>query len=99
MSPMFLALSAPEISHLRQFLDADEDCEALSGNEYVADLYALDAPVSLNLVFADGGCEIDGASYLAFDEELDGYYMSEPISSPEEIRRALMEAGALRARE
>ncbi|NLF26440.1 MAG: hypothetical protein GX592_00975 [Clostridiales bacterium] len=96
---MFLALSAPEISQLRAFLDTDEDCEALSENEYVADLYALDAPVSLNLVFAGGGAEIDGASYLAFDEALDGYYMSEPISSPEEIRLALLAAGALRLRE
>ena len=96
---MFLALSAPEISQLRAFLDADEDCEALSENEYVADLYALDAPVSLNLVFAGGGAEIDGASYLAFDEALDGYYMSEPISSPEEIRLALLAAGALLLRE
>jgi hypothetical protein len=95
MSFMFLALSAPEISALRAFLDANEDCEALSDDEYVADLYALDAPVSLNLVFADGGVEIDGASFLAFDAALDGYYMSEPISSPEEVRRALIEAGAL----
>ena len=92
---MHLALSGPEISALRAFLDADADCEALSETEYVADLYALDPPVSLNLVFVDGGARIDGASVLGFDEALDGYYMAEPIVSAAEVARLLRLAGAL----
>ncbi len=92
---MFLALSTPELQALRAFLDADPDCEALPESEYVADLYALEPPVSLNLVFANGGIEIDGASVLGFDEEMGGYYMAEPIASPDEVLRALGGAGAL----
>ena len=52
---MFLKLTEQEMTHLRAFLDASEDCEALSEREYVADLYDLDAPLSLDLVFCEQG--------------------------------------------
>ena len=58
---MMLALSDREATALRAFLDANADCEALSEREYVADLYDLEAPMSMDLVFCDGGVRIDGA--------------------------------------
>ena len=61
---MFLKLTEQEMTHLRAFLDASEDCEALSEREYVADLYDLDAPLSLDLVFCEEGVRIDGACLL-----------------------------------
>ena len=94
---MFLELSAAEIAALRAFLDRDDDCEALGDAEYVADLYGIEPPVSLNLVFVDGGARIDGASVLGFDEEMDGYYMKEPMASAGEVADALRRAGALGA--
>ena len=91
---MFLKLTEQEMTHLRAFLDASEDCEALSEREYVADLYDLEAPMTLDLVFVKGGVRVDGACLLAYDEEMEGYYIGEPVLEMETVRRALMEAGA-----
>lgn len=92
---MMLALSDREATALRAFLDASADCEALSEREYVADLYDLEAPMSMDLVFCDGGVRIDGACLLGYDEGMEGYYIAEPVTEPERVRRALAEAGAL----
>ena len=92
---MLLKLSEKEIARLRAFLDADADCEALSAQEYVADLYDIEAPVSLDLVVVKEGVRVDGACLLAYDEEMDGYYIAEPLTAPEEVRSALERAGAL----
>ena len=51
---MLLPLTQEEMARLRAFLDADPDCEALSEHEYVADLYDIAAPMSLDLVFPQG---------------------------------------------
>ena len=91
---MLLPLSEKEAASLRAFLEASADCEAQAENEYVADLYDLDAPMTLDLVFVKGGVRVDGACLLAYDEEMDGYYIGEPVLEIEAVRRALMEAGA-----
>lgn len=92
---MHLPLNEREMAHLRAFLDASADCEALSEREYVADLYDLEAPMSLDLVFLKDGVRVDGACLLNYDEEMDGYYLGEPVCAPEAVRHALMEAGGL----
>ena len=92
---MFLKLTEQEMTHLRAFLDASEDCEALSEREYVADLYDLDTPLSLDLVFCKAGVRIDGACLLGYDDEMQGYYIDRPVTVAEDVRRALAEAGAL----
>ena len=92
---MHLPLNEREMAHLRAFLDASADCEALSEREYVADLYDLEAPMSLDLVFLKDGVRVDGACLLNYDEEMDGYYLGEPVCTPEAVRHALMEAGGL----
>lgn len=91
---MLLPLSEKEAASLRAFLEANADCEAQAENEYVADLYDLDAPMTLDLVFVKGGVRVDGACLLAYDEEMEGYYIGEPVLEMETVRRALMEAGA-----
>ena len=92
---MLLPLSEKEAASLRAFLEANADCEAQAENEYVADLYDLEAPMTLDLVFVKGGVRVDGACLLAYDEEMEGYYIGEPVLEMEAVRRALMEAGAL----
>lgn len=92
---MLLALSAREISHLRAFLDRNEDCEALSDREYVADLYDLETPVSLDLVFCEGGVRVDGACALKYDEAMEGYYLGDALEDEAAVRGALEQAGAL----
>ena len=91
---MLLPLSEKEAASLRAFLEANADCEAQAENEYVADLYDLEAPLTLDLVFVKGGVRVDGACLLAYDEEMEGYYIGEPVLEMETVRRALMEAGA-----
>ena len=80
---------------LRAFLDGFEDAERLSEREYVVDLYDIDRPVSIDLVFVKGGIGVDGAAELKYDEEQDGWYMGERLQSPEEVYEALKQAGAL----
>ena len=91
---MLLPLSEKEAASLRAFLEANADCEAQAENEYVADLYDLEAPMTLDLVFVKGGVRVDGACLLAYDEEMEGYYIGEPVLEMETVRRALMESGA-----
>ena len=91
---MLLPLSEKEAASLRAFLEANADCEAQAENEYAADLYDLEAPMTLDLVFVKGGVRVDGACLLAYDEEMEGYYIGEPVLEMETVRRALMEAGA-----
>lgn len=92
---MLLPLNENERNRLRAFLAANVDCEALSEDEYVADLYDLEAPMSMDLVFVKDGVRVDGACLLNYDEEMDGYYLGEPVCAPEAVRHALMEAGGL----
>ena len=92
---MLLKLSERAAARLRAFLDATADCEALSEREYVADPYDIEAPVSLDLVFVKEGVRVDGACLLNYDEAMEGYYIGEPLTDPEDVRRALQAAGAL----
>ena len=82
---------------LRAFLDRCEDAEQLSSREYVVDLYDIQRPVSLDLVFVRGGVAVDGAAVLKYDEALDGWYMGERLESAGEVLQALEQCGALDA--
>ena len=91
---MKLKLTDAQAASLRAFLDGSEDAERLSEREYVADLYDIERPVSLDLVFVRGGVAVDGAAELLYDEEQQGWYMGQRLESPEDVRAALEEAGA-----
>ena len=94
---MKINLTQPQEAALRAFLDGFEDAEQLSAREYVVDLYDIPEPVSLDLVFVKGGVAVDGAARLEYDAEQDGWYMGERLDSPEAVRAALEQAGALQA--
>ena len=92
---MRLKLTEEQAAALRAFLDGSEDAEQLSAREYVADLYDIERPVSLDLVFVKGGVAVDGAAELKYDAEQDGWYMGERLERPEDVLDALARAGAL----
>ncbi|MBR0366841.1 MAG: hypothetical protein IJH86_00425 [Clostridia bacterium] len=92
---MRIKLNEAQDRALRAFLTDNPDAEQLSAREYVVDLYDIDPPVSLDLVFVKGGIGVDGAAELLFDEALDGWYMGERIEVPEQVRAALVMAGAI----
>ena len=94
---MKLKLNDEQIKDLRAFLEKFEDAEKLTEKEFVVDLYDLDKPVSMDLVFIKSGVAVDGAAYLEYDEEMDGWYMGERIEAPELIAAALQQAGAFEA--
>ena len=92
---MKIKLTETQEAALRAFLEQCEDAEQLSAREYVADLYDIERPVSLDLVFVKGGVAVDGAAELKYDGEQDGWYMGERLENEEEVRSALEQAGAL----
>lgn len=94
---MKIKLSGEQSLQLRNFLEKCEDAEALSAREYVVDLYDIETPVSLDLVFIKSGVAIDGAAELKYDEEMDGWYMGDPLERPEQVMQALEAAGAFEA--
>ena len=94
---MRLKLTEAQSGALRAFLDAFDDAEALSAREYVLDLYDIQRPISIDLVFVKGGIGVDGAAELKYDAESDGWYMGDRIDAPDDILAALREAGVLDA--
>lgn len=92
---MKLKLTDVQLTELRSFLDRCEDAERLSEREYVVDLYDIDQPVSLDLVFIRSGVAVDGAAELKYDEEQDGWYMGERLEDPQEVVACLNRAGAI----
>lgn len=92
---MKIKLTQENEEALRAFLEDCEDAEQLSAREYVVDLYDIERPVSLDLVFVRGGVAVDGAAVLKYDEELKGWYMGERLDSPEQVLQALRACGAL----
>lgn len=91
---MRIKLTAERERALRAFLGRCEDAEQLSAREYVVDLYDLERPVSLDLVFVKGGVAVDGAAELKYDGEQDGWYMGERLEAPEDVLAALEQSGA-----
>ena len=92
---MKLKLTEEKAAALRAFLDRFEDAERLSEREYVVDLYDIERPVSLDLVFVRGGVAVDGAAELKYDAGEDGWYMGERLDDPDDVLSALAQAGAM----
>lgn len=92
---MKLKITADEKKALKAYLEASEDCEKLSEREWVMDIYDSDAPASFDLVFSRESLFADGAEYLKYDEEQDGWYIAGPVESAEKAVEILRAAGAL----
>lgn len=86
---MFIAISREKLT---AFLSGNEDCEALSENEYVVDLYDMEPPVTMNLTLVKDGVDVEAAAELLYDEEQDGWYMGERIEDEARIAKILTEA-------
>ncbi|HIU33657.1 MAG TPA: hypothetical protein IAB02_03755 [Candidatus Pullichristensenella excrementigallinarum] len=94
---MYLSLNAGQCARLVAYCEHSEDCERISQNELILDLYGLSRPMTLDLVIETNGVRVDGAFFLGYDEEMDGYFLTDPVENPADVLRALQEAGALDA--
>ena len=92
---MKLNLTQTQREALRRFLESCEDAEKLSEREYVVDLYDIEKPLSLDLVWGRDTVSADGAALLLYDEEQDGWYMDRRVEDAGDVVAALVEAGAI----
>ena len=86
---MKLKLSGAEREALKRYLETSEDCEKLSEKEWILDIYEGTEPISLDLVFARDSVFADGAEYMRYDEEMDGWFISGPIENAEKVLEIL----------
>ncbi len=86
---MYIRFTDDELNRIRDFAIQSEDCEQIGENEFVLDLFDLDAPVTLDIVLDRRGAHVEGAAFLSFDEEMDGWYMDAPIEREEDVRDAI----------
>ena len=92
---MKLKINAEEKKALKAYLENNEDCEKLTEKEWVMDVYDVETPASFDLVFMKDSLFADGAEYLKYDEEQDGWYIAGPIETAEKAVEILRAAGAL----
>lgn len=92
---MKLKITADEKKALLAYLAGNDDCEQLSQKEWVMDIYDVETPASFDLVFMRESVFADGAEYLMYDEEQDGWYISGPIETADRAVEILRAAGAL----
>lgn len=91
---MYLRPDKSSLEKFRAFISSSEDCERLSDDEWVVDIYEPEPAVSLNIVFEDDAIRVDGAEYMAFSEELDGWYISGSVPNVDALEKILRDAGA-----
>ena len=93
---MILNLSKSQQEKLLKYLNEDADAEQLSINEFVADFYDAEPPVTVNFLLTDNGeIEIAAAALLLYDEEQDGWYMGDRIEDESAILAALTASEAI----
>ena len=93
---MKLTLTAAQQQNLLKYLNESPDSEQLSINEYVADFYDVDEPITVNFLATDeGDIEIAAAAQLLYDEGEDGWYMGDRIEDENAILAALTAAEAI----
>ena len=82
-----------DADRLLAYLEASEDAEALGGNEYTVDLYDVDTPVSMDILFdKDRGVDVLAALELLYDEGEDGWYLGEKIKDADRLAALLNQA-------
>ncbi len=81
-----------DAARLRAFLQGSEDAEALGGGEYTVDLYDVDTPVSMDILFDKKGVDVLAALELLYDEGEDGWYLGEKIKDAERLAALLNQA-------
>ena len=82
-----------DAARLRAFLEGSEDAEALGGGEYTVDLYDVDTPISMDILFdKKRGVDVLAALELLYDEGEDGWYLGEKIKDAERLAALLNQA-------
>lgn len=69
---------------IEKVISAQDSCEWISDSECVLDLYDAVKPATFDIVCKKKSVFADGASYLSYDEENDGWYMSGPVTDAAE---------------
>ena len=91
---MYLKPDKGSLEKFKAFISSSGDCEQLSADEWVVDIYEPEPAVSLNIVFEGEKIRVDGAEYMAFSEELDGWYICGGVSDGAALEKILRDAGA-----
>lgn len=92
---MKLNLTPAQQEALLKYLNESPDAEQLGINEYVADLYDIDEPLTINFLITEDGPELAAAAQLLYDEEQDGWYMGDRVEDESVICAALAASGAI----
>ena len=93
---MILNLTKAQQEKLLKYLSEDADAEQLSINEFVADFYDAEPPITVNFLLTDAGeVEIAAAALLLYDEEQDGWYMGDRVEDEASILAALTASEAI----
>ena len=91
---MYLRPDKDSLEKFRAYISSSADCEQLSADEWVVDIYEPEPALSLNIVFEGDKIRVDGAEYMAFSEELDGWYISGSVPDADALEEILRNAGA-----
>ena len=86
---MSIPWSEGKIRALRAALDQMEDAQATGPDEYVVDLYQREPPMTLELAFEAGRLLVLAAQTMAYDAQLDGWYLDRPVEDTVEVEEAL----------
>lgn len=86
---MILPLNADQLAAFRAFLSSSEDAQPLGGEEYSCDLYDLEPPISMELALTDQGVEVLAAAQMAYDQGMDGWYLTERIEDMQALSQAM----------
>lgn len=82
---MKIALTAEEIGRLR----AEIAAEGPQDGECVLDAYEPEPPFTMEFEFTKDGVNVLAAAYLAYDEPLDGWYLSDRIEDADALARLI----------
>ena len=81
-----------DAARLRAYLEESEDAEALGRGEYTVDLYDVETPVSMDILFDKKGVDVLASLELLYDEGEDGWYLGEKIKDADRLSALLTEA-------
>ena len=81
-----------DLKALLGFLEGNPDAEQIGSGEYVVDLFELDRPATMEISVKGGDVSVLGAAYLEFDQELQGWYMSDTVTDAAEAEALLKQA-------
>ena len=86
---MFIDWPSDEIDLLREKMLACPDCEPTGQDEYVIDFFETEAPMSMEIALGEKTVSVLAAEALAYDEDMDGWYIHAPITDAALIQTTL----------